>query len=116
MNRQISGGEGRAPREENRSLFEDLVRLLQVPHLSPEPLDLLQLVTARTGLLTGIDLCLDNPAAQRFRTDPELRRQGLAGSINRRVFGQPIQGHAHCTVTDFGRELLGHNHYLSHRR
>ena len=64
----------------------------------------------------GIDLGLDNPAAQRFRTDPELRRHCLASSIDRGVFGQPIHGHAHCTVTDFGRKLLGHNHYLSHRR
>ncbi|MEW9870698.1 hypothetical protein [Arthrobacter sp. HS15c] len=70
MNRQISGGEVELPREENRSLFQDLVGLLQIPHLSPEPLDLLQLITARTGLLTGIDLGLDNPVAQRFRTYP----------------------------------------------
>lgn len=116
MNRQISGGEVELPREEDRGLFEDLVGLLQVPHLSPKPFDFFQLVNAWSGLLTGIDLGLDNPAAQRFRADPELRGQRLAGSINRRIFGQPIQGHAHCTVTDFGRVLLGHNHYLSQRR
>ena len=87
MNRQISGGEVELPREENRGLFEDLVGLFQVPHLSPKPLDFLQLVTAWSGLLTGIDLGLNNPTAQRFCTDSELRRQCLASGINRRILG-----------------------------
>jgi hypothetical protein len=34
---------------------------------------------------------LEHPAAQRFRADPELWRQGLAGSIDGRVFGQAIK-------------------------
>lgn len=88
---------------------------LQVPHLSARGrLISFRRVTARTGLLPGLGP--GQPSAARFRADPKLRSQCLSGNLNRRVFGQPINGHAHCAVTNFGRELLGQDHYLSQRR
>ena len=56
-----------------------------------------------TGPLGGIDLGLQHPSAQRFRTDADLRADRLAGGIHRPILVKVIQHHLHRALTPLDR-------------
>jgi hypothetical protein len=59
-------------REEYRGRVQNFVRLAKVSVLLLQRLDLSQLLAARPGPSTGVNLSLQHPLAQRLRTDPSF--------------------------------------------
>jgi hypothetical protein len=58
-----------------------------------QPADLLQLLARGTTAVPGVDLCLHDPLAQRFRPDPQLRPQRLAAAHAEGVLIESIHRH-----------------------